>query len=133
MVGVARGVSAKGGGGFWGDNDTWGVAAESVVEGLLLWGAAENDAKNKDTSGSCTSPVTLFLLFLRRPLVPVSAGLFLDELWEAELAEGSGSSTTAFQTRVFVFTVTFSPICSAPVALLSLRTLERLSTYSFPS
>ena len=127
---VTWGVSTEEGGGFWQESeDPWGVTAK--VEGVLLWGAAENDAKTMDTSGSCTPPV---LLLLRRPLAPASACLFL-EFWEAELAaaEGSGSTTTAFQTRDFVFTVTFSPVCSAPVALLSLRTLERLSTYSFPS
>ena len=131
-VDVTWGVSAGGGGRFWQESkDTWGVTAEVEVEGVLLRGAAEKDAKTMDTSGSCTPPV---LLFLCRLLVPASPCLFL-ELWEAELvaAKGSGLTTTAFQMRNFVFTVTLSLIYSAPVALFSLCTLERLSMYSFPS
>ena len=61
-VDVTWEVSAVGGDGFWQESeDTWGVTAEVEVEGVLLQGAAEKDAKTMDTSGSCTPPVLLFL------------------------------------------------------------------------
>ena len=75
------------------------------------------DAKTMDTSGSFTPPV---LLLLRRPLVAVSACLSL-LLWEAELAaaESSESTTTAFQTRDFIFTVTLTDLQRSSRALYS--------------
>ena len=75
MTPVSLGVSTEEGGGFWQESeDTWRVTAEVEVEGVFLRGAAENDAKTMDTSGSCTPPV---LLLLCRLLALVSACFFL--------------------------------------------------------
>ena len=59
---VTWGVSTEEGGGFWQSCEvTWGITAEVEVEGVLLRGAAEKDAKTMDTSGSCNPPVLLLL------------------------------------------------------------------------
>ena len=51
---VTWGVFTEEGGGFWQES-------EVEVEGVLLRGAADKDAKTIDTSGSCTPPVLLCL------------------------------------------------------------------------
>ena len=50
-------VSTEEGGRVWQE----GVTAEVEVERMLLYGAAEKDAKTMDTSRSCTPPVLLLL------------------------------------------------------------------------